>query len=439
MEGFPAENLDSKSDGILPPIEAKAERKDSPELEEDTRIKFSATDHSLRHPESVSKETTREIYAEMKKEGIDSIRFDWDWEEIFSEDGKVNQQILDKYIEAMRAMKEEGLEPPTIVMSSPPKWATDLLKEGHTEEYLQAYKQYVDAVAETIRTSGLEVKQAQLFNEINHPAVYNFFGGLENFPTIAKIVRDSFTEKGLGIEISTSIIVANSAEATAALMRKPGLDEFLREFEKFKDCVDVISLDYYPGMWHLPIQGVHEDGDAFPIPKSRNPIKELGNKINRTFKNTDLLKHACEVMSDWGKDYELGESGFPTNEPYSNGRRQRLQYDMYFRALGQMFEDFKARGVSLPRGIGIYETQDEDNRLGADIDKNPLMKWLKGRKIFPESHFGLRTKDGEKKEILQGNLHDDSHNNLTEPQRSQLRKLIDRVRKSVDRKEEKKG
>jgi hypothetical protein len=435
MEQFSAENIDDKKDEPLPPAKSGIERKDSPELEEDTRIKFSATDHSLRHPESVSAEEMREIYAEMKKEGIDSIRFDWDWEEIFPEDGDVNRQILNRYVEAMRAMKEEGLEPPTIVVSSPPKWATDLLKENRTEEYFQAYKQYVDAVAETIKASGLEVKQAQLFNEINHPAIYNFFGGLGNFPTIAKIARDSFTEKGLDIEISTSIIVANSAETTAALMQKPGLDEFLREFGKFKDCVDIISLDYYPGMWHLPIQGAHEHGDAFPIPKSRNPIKELGNKVNRTFKNTDLLKHVCEVMSDWKKDYELGESGFPTNEPYSNGRRQRLQYDMYFRVLQQMFEDFKARGVSLPKGIGIYETQDEDNRFGAGIDKNPLMKWIKGRKIFPESHFGLRTKKGERKEILQDNL----HGTLSEPQRSQLRKLIDRVRKSVDRKEEKKG
>ena len=399
------------------------------EKDDITKTEFFITDHSLRHPETVSPERIREMYRELKNEGIKSVRFDWDWDKVFPESGKVNDELQNKYIETIKIMKEEGMEPPTLVLSTPPEWANKLIKEKNFEEYFQSYKKYTDSVAEIIKKSGLEVNQAQLFNEINHPAIFNFFGDFENFPKISQIARNSFNEKDLDVKLSTSIIVGNISEKLSGPLNKPDLDKFLDEFEKVKDCVDVISIDYYPGMWHFPIQGVKEKGDAFPIKKSFNPIKELGNKLNRTFKNIDLLKSTCERLSKMGKDYEFGEAGFPTNEPYSNGRRQRLHYDMYFRALRQMFVDFDSRGIKLPKRIGIYEAQDEDNSHGLGLDKNSIHKWINSRKIFPESHFGLYNKEEEKKEILQGNLKGEPK----ESEDSQLKKLIQYVTKPIEK------
>ena len=44
-------------------------------------IEFFVTDHNLRANE-VSIEKQKELYIEMKKHGISSIRFDWDWKEV---------------------------------------------------------------------------------------------------------------------------------------------------------------------------------------------------------------------------------------------------------------------------------------------------------------------------------------------------------------------
>lgn len=407
-------------------------------------IEFFVTDHNLRL-KGVSIERQKELYAEMKEHGLSSVRFDWDWREVMPEPGRVSEETLELYLDAVRAMAEAGLEPPIIVMSNPPEWAADLYKRDK-EAFFVEYERYIETLASALERTGLRVDEVQLFNEINHGLIFRYID-LEDIPRAAGIARRTLGRVAPDVKLMTSLILANVNERTIQGInavkrvtdagsehssRIPELDEFLERYgEMLKASFDRVAVDYYPGTWHFPLRGVKKPGDAFPIPVSRNPFKELGNKFGRTFKDVDMLRDVCEKLARMGIEYELGEVGAPTNEPYKDERTQRLFYDMFFRAFRQMLVDFRSRGVALPRKVGLYETQDEPNvSFGGIIEK--FLRTGIGRRLArlapnPENDFGLKKASGEPKMILKGN----KHRPPEEGEPSQLKKLIDYVNRPM--------
>jgi hypothetical protein len=113
----------------------------------------------------------------------------------------------------------------------------------------------------------------------------------------------------------------------------------------------------------------------------------------------------AEKLSSLGIPYEIGESGFPTNAPYSTEDRQRFAYDTYFRALRQILVDFTSRGISLPERVGVFGMQDAENPgYGGVIDKILKIPGVqRAARLIPnpENDWGLRKKSGEVKSILQ--------------------------------------
>jgi len=137
------------------------------------------------------------------------------------------------------------------------------------------------------------------------------------------------------------------------------------------------------------------------------PLKSAGFKWKDTYKQIEPLKKVCETISSWGKDYEIGESGFPTVAGASE-KRQRYFYDTFFRAFRQMLVDFHSRGVRLPGRIGLFETEDEPNSsFGGPFEK--ILGREDVRKVVdavnPEHHWGLKKDEDTPKEILRGNRH----------------------------------
>jgi hypothetical protein len=403
-EWHPEPEVPAKPTATEPKLEGQMEHK---EAAQPLGVEFFVTDHNLRF-EANAIEQQRQLYAEMQRHGMSSIRFDWDWKEVVPSEGGLNQAVLDKYTAAMEAMKETGLKPPTLVISNPPEWAAKLYRKDK-EGFFRVYEGYVGTVAEALAKTGLKVEEAQLFNEINHAFLFKYID-LEDLPRTAGIVRNAMGRVQPDIKLQTSLIVSSFNDAIAEKTKQPTLDEFFAQHgQMLRDNFDRISLDYYPGMWHYPMRKAKQEGNAFPIPVSDNWLKELGNRLNRTFKNMDLLKRTCEQVAGWGKEYEIGELGFPTNKPYSTGKRQRLFYDMFFRAFRQMLLELQSQGVALPKRVGIYETQDEANvSFGGPVGK--LLQTKVGRFLSrltpnPEHDFGMKDAQGKPKEVLQGNLH----------------------------------
>ena len=403
------------------------EAKEDREEREPLGIDFYVTDHNLRYADRSSLERQRSLYAEMKNHGITSVRFDMDWKAMVPEQGTgQSREIMERYANAMKLMQEAGLKPPTIVISNPPEWATKLYQEGDKEGYFNAWQDYLTSVAETMKASGTEVQMVQMFNEINHAQLFRF-ADTEDLPRMVGMVRETLGTVQPDLKLSTSLIVGNINDKIPEKLRakdRPPLREFLTKYESILKEFDSISLDYYPGVWH-------------------QPLKEAGYSAKDTYKQLGALKEVCERISAWGKDYEIGEVGFPTIAG-SSEKRQRYFYDSFFRAFRQLMVDFKKRDISLPGRVGLFETEDEPNTSFGGVAEKILkaggIRQLTDA-VNPEHHWGLMREGGfEPKSVLKGSRHKPKEEiiglHLNDPaEASWLSKIIKYVNRPVPKEE----
>jgi hypothetical protein len=370
------------------------------EREKPPELKFYVTDHSADNPDTGDPERLRELYADIKKDGIQSIRYDWRWQRIEPQAGEFNSEQLGRYREARDIMKETGLDEPTIILSNPPEWAVKLYREDR-EKFFEEYRHYAEEVRNSLgKSSEGRVSRIQIFNELNNK-IYTPFE-TEDIPRLCEITRRTFHDYNPDLKLTATFIAGNFTELSSKIgMAKP-MEKFLPELKKIKDSFDVIAVDYYPGLWHLP-------------------LKEAGWKMKDVFKQLGALKQVFEEIATWGKEYEIGEVGLPTNQPWGNEKRQRYFYDVFFRAFRRLMLDFQSRGIKLPSSVGLYEAIDEPPRtvLGKVLRKTP----------FPEHDMGMRLRSGRRKLILQGSPHVLEEERIKKP--SQLQRIISYLRRPI--------
>lgn len=387
----------------------------SPEEKEGLGIDFFISDHNTNFQE-IPIEQERELYADMKRHGVGTVRFDIGWKEIAPQAGGWDRPFLERYADILKTIQEVGMTPPTIVLSNPPKWAQELYKTDK-EKYFEAYEEYIGSAAKLIEQSGTKAYSVQLFNEVNNAILYKFVDTAD-LPRCAEIARRALSAIQPDIKIATSLIVGNISdgwpENVPFVGRKedrPPTEEYLdKNGAMLKENFDLVQLDYYPGVWHLPIGA--EESTAGNLLGRKDPETETNpsdrftpRSLNATINNFALFKKVAERLSALGIPYEIGESGFPTNTPYSTEDRQRFAYDTYFRALRQTLIDFKRRGIALPERVGIFQIQDGENPgYGGFLDK--ILKSKGGQRGSrlnpnPENDWGLRKKSGEAKSILE--------------------------------------
>ena len=381
----------------------------TPELKEGELldIKFYVTDHSPRHSETGSREQLEQLYKDIKKDGINFIRYDWDWNIVQPTSNRFDGGHLDRYQEAKVVMERVGLEPPTIILSNVPDWAKELY-QNNKQAFFKAYAEYVRAVKSRLESSGgKKIEKIQILNEFNNK-IYNPVA-TEDLPRLCEITREIFQTYNPNTQLMGSLIVGNVTDLSSRFNLGTGIDKYLPEFKKIKDSFDTIAVDYYPGLWHLPLKEIDFKWHLSPA----QTLKE----VTKTYKQMDFLKDTMKKIASWGKDYELAEVGLPTNSLFGDEKNQRYFFDLFFRALKHMLLEFQAQHLRLPSRIGLYEAIDEPPR-------DPLGNLLSP--IHPEFHLGMRRPDTGRKEILQGNRH-----NQTGP--SQLSNIIRYLRSPMQR------
>ncbi|OGF28901.1 hypothetical protein A2477_02480 [Candidatus Falkowbacteria bacterium RIFOXYC2_FULL_47_12] len=273
-------------------------------------------------------------------------------------------------------MHEAGLEAPTIILSNPPKWAVELYKTDK-EKFFTAYQDYVEQVKDSLaQTGGEKISRVQILNELNNK-VYTPVR-TEDVPRMCNITREAFHEYNPDIKLMATLLASN----TTWFVGTP-IEKYLTEFEKIKDSFDIIAVDYYPGLWHLDARGA----------SSLQPSELYKQMV----KKTELLKKVFEKIASWGKEYELGEVGAPTNEPWASEKGQRYFYDKFFLEFKHLLADFQKHGLKLPSRVGLYEAKDEPPRTLTG-------KILRRMTPFPEHDLGMREGDGRRKLVLQGNV-----------------------------------
>ncbi|MDD4989034.1 MAG: hypothetical protein PHV42_01225 [Candidatus Pacebacteria bacterium] len=388
------------------PSEMKGDEENGLEKTKPFHLKFYVTDHSPDDSDAGNPEQLRNLYEDIKKDGITSVRYDWRWNKIAPKEKGFDQESLVRYAQAAEIMREVGLEAPTIVLSSIPQWALDLYKTDK-EKFFEEYRNYAEQVknqlAKSRETTGETVSRIQVLNELNN-TVYTPIEG-EDIAKLCDMTREVFQEYNSDIKLVGTLFAGNLPQAISkATFNRVKLgteiEEYLETRKEVLEHFDVLAIDYYPGMWHIPLGEKAENG------------KEI-------FKQLGLLQKVMEKVAEMGKEYEIGEVGIQTNIPLigekHNEDRQRYFYDVFFRAFKKVLLDMQERGIQLPEKVGLYEAVDEE-------PKNITGKMLRNLTPFPEHDMGMRKGNLTRKEILKGNRHVSKEKRAETP--SQLSKII---------------
>jgi hypothetical protein len=387
-------------------VEKKPEQ--NAEMTKPFDLKFYVTDHSADNADTGSPKELKKLYEDIKKDGITSVRYDWRWNRLEEKNGEFQEDLLNRYKQAPEIMKEAGLESPTIIFSNIPDWALELYKNDK-EQFFEAYREYIEKVKDKLIQShektGELISRVQILNELNN-VVYTPIDG-NDLPRLCAITREVLHDYNPNIKLMGTIFAGNLPEVIKKVtLGKANLgipaEDYLKKYKEALDSFDVIAIDYYPGMWHVPA-GQAQDNK-----------KEI-------FKQLGLLQKTMEEVAGWNKEYELGEVGIQTNmslmSDEHNQDRQRYFYDVFFRAFKQMLLDFQRRGISLPTRVGLYEAIDEP-------PKNMTGKILRKITPFPEHDMGVRKADMSRKEIMQGNRHTSEGEDRGDSQLSRIIKYM---------------
>ncbi len=393
------------------------------EMTEPLNIDFYVTDHSADNADTGDPKKLKCLYKDIKEDGVKSVRYDWRWNIVEPKEGNFEEDSLERYGQAAEIMKEVGLEQPTVILSNIPGWALELYKEDK-EKFFEEYQKYVervkDRLVKTSEKTGELISRVQVLNELNN-TVYTPIES-EDLPRICEITRETLREynpeiKLLGTLFAGNLVQVLSKATLGKLNMGVGIKEYLeKNKEILEENFDALAVDYYPGMWHVPL------GE-----KTENK-KEI-------FRQLGLLKEAMETIAGFDvEEYELGEAGIQTNIPLMseshNEDRQRYFFDVFFMEFKHLLLDFQKRGIKLPKRVGLYEAMDEPPK---DIKGKILRKLTP----FPEHDMGMRRGDTSRKEILRGNRHVSDEERDKYP--SQLSKIIkymnSPIRKAEERKE----
>jgi len=402
----------------------EAESEQRQERERGFKLDFYVTDHSAKHRETGSPEQLRELYADVKRDGITSVRYDWDWWNCEPKQGEFNEEGLGRYQSAKEIMAEVGLDAPTIILSNPPKWAVELYKKDK-EQFFDEFRKYAEEVkAYLVQSGGEKIGRVQILNELNN-TIYTPIH-TEDLPQLCEITREVFRDYNPEIKLMATLIAANMT----GFMGQGGvpIEKYLPEFEKIKDSFDDIAVDYYAGMWHLQAGDNPKLDMPEVVRRAMGDPKELFKEMTAQI---EWVKSIFERVASWGKEYELGEVGSPTRWPWERagdepGKPQRYFYDAFFREFKKMLVDFRERGIPLPTRVGFYEAIDEPLISPADYVKHHMTP-------TPEYALGMRERSGKRKMILRGSPHAEPEGPAV--QRSQLSKIISYLRAPVENKQ----
>ncbi len=378
------------------------------------------TDHSADARFNRSPQMIMDVYTTLKEAGVQSIRSDWRWNTLQPEQGRLDTDQLERYFRAKQISDQAGLDAPTVILSSPPKWASDLYKSGKKSEFESSFRTYAQTVKAALDEAGGErVTKIQIMNEVNT----NIFSPVatEDLPRLCEITRDVF---GQDAKLMATFIASNLTSlfnAAKVFSGTPIMEYLDKHEETLRNNFDIIAVDYYPGVWHWPI----EDATGKKAYKSLPVLwreEERRTLFKSVVKDMTLLSKVFEKLEGWeNTEYELGEVGMPTRKIFDRENPQRAQryfFDTFFRSFKHLIVDFRSRNKRLPARMGLYAGTDEEA-------------------LQPqERYWGVLTETGEEKLVLKGHLYSSQifpQEEMRQPQ-SQLNRLIKYLRAPMEKK-----
>lgn len=384
------------------------------EQEKTHHLDLYATSHEVDDPEKWDAEEFKRNMIEQKVRGIDYIAYDWSWTRINPEVGKFDEKQIECYKQAKQIMEEVGLKPPTIIFTVAPEYVKKLYQSGDKEKFFNSYESYIAKVKNALtQCGGKKIETFQIFNELNNK-MYTFVKP-EDLPRMCEITREVFKDYNPDMKLKATLVAGSLAETVAKFNQAVEIKKYLKDNKEILEKnFDKLAIDYYPGVWHWPLKqaGIKLIDFIF----NRNKTKAI-------FKQTDLLEEVFKEVSGWKTKYEIGEYGLPTNEPWSNEKKQRYAFDVFAKSLRRVLKRMREEGQDLPEAWGIYESR---NRLPRNEGEIKMKKRTKN--LWPEHDFGITKGNGSPKEIVKGKrgrYTEEERKNQT-PQLAILKKYLNR-------------
>ncbi|MGE0171692.1 MAG: hypothetical protein AB7T49_02865 [Oligoflexales bacterium] len=173
------------------------------------------------------------ILSQAKKLGFSGIRTDIFWHLIEPLADKRDMKMAEFYRQYFQKIRDYDFDL-LIILSGPPTWATQLLRE-RPESFWKHYESFVDYAVSSIAPR--DTKYFQLWNEANHI-----------FDPVSKDDFKLFLIGGEGVRrhCPNALTVVNVLSAVPGWQR-----QLFSWLQHAGPAIDIVGLDMYPGQWAL--------------------------------------------------------------------------------------------------------------------------------------------------------------------------------------------
>lgn len=304
--------------------------------------------------------------------GIASVRTEFRMKDMINTDGGWNETTALRYGDSLKAMKEAGLDSPTIVLFTPADWMYAQAKTN-PQQFVDLYGRFAGRVAELCHQTTVAPSRVQVMNEVN--TQFQTKVGFETTIALIQKTAELFKKDFPETKIITTVLtepVKDWREYTTKLLKSAG------------DNLDGIGFDYYPGSYEYPAN--------IPV-IGKKPYEAFAGKTPYPWiaaeKQQGVLK---------GKEVILSEIGVPALSAES--KFQRFGYDRIVQTLDHFFLNLERGGVpahEVISAIGFFQggrVEGVDTKVPGGVDFFPwtLMRRNKNG-VFEPTNAGRRLKE----------------------------------------------
>lgn len=328
-------------------------------------------------------------YRSLKKTlGISSVRTEMRPKDMLDANGEFNEETIARYGDSLRAMKEAGLSPPTLVLFTSSKEQKEIAKRNPSE-FVKLYGTCAQRMASLCTETGVAPARVQVMNEVN--TKFQTKVGMGMVVDLIRVTAEAFRPVFPETKIMTTILTAGAKDWQ-------GFTKNL--IVKADKNLDGVGFDYYPGTYEhtagIPIIG-KKPYEAFA---GSTPYRWIADeKLHGALKDKEV------ILAEIGAPALVSED-IPEAPKFARDMITKLNYDFRFQRFGydrivqtldHFFLDMERKGVAahdIFSAVGFFQggrVQGVDTKAPWGLDFIPFTLLRKdARGQFQPTPAGLR-------------------------------------------------
>ncbi len=299
-------------------------------------------------------------YKMLKEElGIHTVRVEFKMGHLMKEDGSVNTETRQRYLDSLRAIKKAGLTEPILYLHRPSKMMEKQARK-HPDQFHQLFERVAQETKAICADADLFPQYLQVMSEIN--TRFQTELSIDQVTRLIEIADKVFSDHPKTKLMTTILcgrIAGNWQAFTAQLVQKA-------------KTLKAVGFDHYPGSYAypagIPIVG-KPPAEAFADISPYVWIAEQKSQDEGILKDKDVLIAEIGVPALFqDSDIKLGKNKIrlPFNE-----REQRYGYDIIMREFDHFLLGQERQGYThIFQGFGFFSAAELDPQaIGATLPR----------------------------------------------------------------------